>query len=174
MEQDERRARLESLFAAHAPAVQAYARRRADPATADDVVSDVFVVAWRRLDQVPADELPWLLACARHVLADARRSEGRRLALVQRLTTNAPRVEGAPELNDGALGEALASLSGRDREVLLLLAWDGLSAEQAAEVLGCSQRTFSMRLHRARKRLAAALAISNRSEVQPTMEPCND
>jgi RNA polymerase sigma-70 factor (ECF subfamily) len=57
---------------------------------------------------------------------------------------------------------------------LLLIAWDGLSAEQAATVLGCSRRALSMRLHRARKRLSAALADAGRPEPRPTMETCND
>lgn len=174
MDQDERLVRLESLFATHAPAVLAYARRRTDAATADDVLSDVFVVAWRRLEHVPPVALPWLLACARNVLADAHRSERRRGALIQRLMTTTPNVDVGVELADRALGEALTSLAARDREALMLVAWDGLSVEQAANVLGCSRRAFSMRLHRARKRLAAALARANPPEVQPTMEACND
>lgn len=174
MDQDERRARLESLFVAQAPTVLAYARRRTDSATADDVLSEVFVVAWRRLEQIPPDPAPWLLACARHVLAHADRGEHRRAALIERLAATAPRTEVCSELSDGVLGGALASLAERDREVLLLVAWEGLSTEQAATVLGCSRRTFSMRLHRARKRLSAALAVIDRPEPQPTMETCDD
>jgi hypothetical protein len=64
MDEFERRLRLERLFSAHGAAVRAYARRRVDPASADDAVSDVFVIAWRRLDDVPDDALPWLLGCA--------------------------------------------------------------------------------------------------------------
>jgi RNA polymerase sigma-70 factor (ECF subfamily) len=174
MEQDERRLRLESLFAAHAPVVLAYARRRTDSATADDVLSDVFVVAWRRLEQVPQDPVPWLLACARNILADAQRGERRRAELIERLRAGVPSIEPGPKLDDRALAGALASLAERDREVLLLIAWDGLSAEQAATVLGCSRRALSMRLHRARKRFSAALADAGRPEPRPTMETCND
>jgi RNA polymerase sigma-70 factor (ECF subfamily) len=174
MEQADRPARLESLFAAHAPAVLAYARRRADSATADDVLSDVFVVAWRRLDQIPADALPWLLACARNMLADTRRGERRRAALFQRLATNVARVEPAPELTDRTLADALMSLPARDRELLLLLSWEGLSAGQAAKVLGCSRRALSMRRHRARKRLSAALLLASRTESRSTLEAFND
>ncbi len=64
MDNDQRRARLESLFAAHAAIVLAYARRRTDSTTADDVLSEVFVIAWRRLEQIPPEPAPWLLACA--------------------------------------------------------------------------------------------------------------
>ncbi|MGH2908584.1 MAG: RNA polymerase sigma factor, partial [Solirubrobacteraceae bacterium] len=66
------RVRLERPFAAHAPAVRAYALRRTDPVSADDVVMEVFVVACRRLDAVPDGPLPWLLGCARRVLANQR------------------------------------------------------------------------------------------------------
>jgi RNA polymerase sigma-70 factor (ECF subfamily) len=64
MDDVQRRSRLEGLFSAHAGAVRAYARRRVDPVAADDAVSEVFVIAWRRLDDVPDDALPWLLGLA--------------------------------------------------------------------------------------------------------------
>lgn len=169
MDDDQRRARLESLFAAHAAVVLAYARRRTDSTTADDVLSEVFVIAWRRLEQIPPEPVPWLLACARHVLAHARRSEHRRAALIERLAATPPRTEVPAELSDGVLGRALASLPEHDREVLLLVAWEGLSAQQAATVLDCSPRTFSMRLHRARKRLSAALEVVDGPRPQPLL-----
>lgn len=81
----QRRSRLEDLFSAHAVAVRAYARRRVDPAAADDAVSEVFVIAWRRLEDVPDDALPWLLGCARNVLAHQGRRSRRDRALVDRL-----------------------------------------------------------------------------------------
>jgi RNA polymerase sigma factor (sigma-70 family) len=156
---DERRLRLEALFAAHGAAVLAYARRRCDAATAEDVLAEVFVVAWRRLDRMPADALPWLLSCARRVLANERRGERRQLALVTRLATMVPRAtaESAADFGTGRLADALARLSDLDREVLLLVAWEDLSVDRAAVVLGCSPNTFSTRLGRARKRLASAL-----------------
>ena len=85
--EDDPRSRAEALFAAHARAVLGYARRRASAATADDVLSDVFMVAWRRLDDVPADARPWLLACARSALANHKRADRRRRRLIERLTT---------------------------------------------------------------------------------------
>jgi len=92
MGDSERRARLETLFAEHARAVRGYAMRRCDPAAADDVVSEVFVVACRRLDDVPGDDaLPWLLACARRVLANQARSGRRQAALNDRLAGEARR-----------------------------------------------------------------------------------
>ena len=73
-EGDERAARFEALFIAHYAAVVRYARRRSSHAVADDVVGDVFLVAWRRLEAVPDDPLPWLLAAARRTLANQRRA----------------------------------------------------------------------------------------------------
>src|SRR5439155_83532 len=66
-------------------AVFAYARRRATKDEADDVVSETFLVAWRRFDELPAEPLPWLIGTARKVLANRRRSDDRRDALVVRL-----------------------------------------------------------------------------------------
>ena len=73
-----RACRVEQLFADHA---RAYALRRVDPATADDVVRDVFVVAFRRLEAVPDPALPWLLATARKIIANQLRADSRREAL---------------------------------------------------------------------------------------------
>lgn len=174
MDLDVRRARLEGLYATHAADVRAYLRRRTDGATADDVLSDVFVVAWRRLDQVPQDPLPWLLACARNVLANSQRGERRRAALIERLTTTAGRSGVRIEDGGSTLAAAFATLGERDRELLLLIAWDGLSPERAAAVLGCSQRAFAMRLHRARKRLSAALLAVDRVDTATFTEARND
>ena len=94
----ERRLRFELLYAKHAPAVKAYVLRRADASTADDVVADVFVVCWRRFEEVPVDPLPWLLGVARRVLSTQRRGERRRGALHDRLAGQAGRGMGdAPE-----------------------------------------------------------------------------
>jgi RNA polymerase sigma-70 factor (ECF subfamily) len=166
---DDRSARAQALFEAHWRAVLAYARRRASSATADEVLSDVFMVAWRRLDDVPPDALPWLLGCARHALANHRRAQRRRTRLLTRLR---PMLSEDPPigLRDGRLADALSQLGARDREALLLSAWEGLAAEQAASVLGCSPAAFRVRLHRARKRLAQALEPMEAAETTMTME----
>jgi RNA polymerase sigma-70 factor (ECF subfamily) len=155
------RARVESLFREHAAAVRAYARRRIDPTAAEDVVSEVFVVAFRRADEVPVDALPWLLACARRLVANHRRASARRAALLDRVRTLRPSVEAEPLQSTGRVTSGLAQLSESDREVLMLIAWEGLDPDRAARVLGCSRSAFAMRLHRARKRLAAALEQSS-------------
>lgn len=145
------------LFSAHAAAVRGYALRRTDAQQADDVVSEVFVVACRRLEDVPADDpLPWLLGCARRILANQRRAEGRRSALAGRLAVE-PAAPPPEPAGDGALATAFASLDPRDREILILVAWDEVEGARGARVLGCSRGTFAVRLHRARRRLAAAL-----------------
>lgn len=148
--------RLERLYRDHADRVHAYAWRRSDAATADDVVAEVFLVAWRRLDRVPAEPLPWLLAVSRRVLANRRRSNRRAAALQDRLQE----VFSPPQscAVDHTVLSALAALGERDRELLLLIAWDGLSQAEAAEVLGIRRPAVATRLHRARQRLADALA----------------
>ena len=143
------------MFRQHYPQVDAYVRRRTT-GDAGDVVGEVFLTAWRRLDRVPADSLPWLLGVARKALANARRSEHRRPAVA---IADAGGVPG-PESNPAErleVAEAFARLSDRDREVLMLVAWDGLTPARAARVLGCSVPAFHVRLHRARARLARAL-----------------
>ena len=174
MDQDQRRAALEGLYAAHAASVRGYLRQRTDAATADDLLSDVFVIAWRRLEKVPPDPLPWLLACARNVLAHSYRSERRRVALIDRLRDTTRPESMAVWGGSGRLAQALGALGERDREALLLIVWDDLSPEQAAAVLGCSRRAFAMRLHRGRKRLAAALSAADRLDSPTVLEACND
>lgn len=169
----DRRTRFEALYAEHAPAVTRYAQRRADEQTAADVVSDVFVVAWRRFDDVPMDALPWLFGCARRVLWHHHRAEQRRGRLLERLKSSAPRVVLSVELPNTALARGLASLSERDREALLLTAWEGLTTDQAAKVLGCSPQAFRVRSHRARQRLVDAMhALDQADEALSIAEVC--
>jgi len=137
-------------------AVRRYAWRR-EPAHADDVVSETFLVAWRRLDDVPEPALPWLIGVARRVQLNARRGARRRLALVERLGhTSRPATLESPR-EEELVQAALASLSERDREILLLSVWDDLDRAAIADVLGCSQANVNLRLHRARRRFAAAV-----------------
>ena len=198
--------RFELLYAKYAPAVKAYVLRRAAASTADDVVAEVFVVCWRRFEEVPVDPLPWLLGVARRVLSTQRRGERRRGALHERLAgqtggemgdapgnfvavaptdfatwTSAeitgdlagdsvsasryPREGALAGVTDPALLDALARLSDADRELLLLIAWDGLSPAEAATVLAIKPATARVRLLRARRRLTQALS---RERSDPT------
>ena len=161
---DGRRRRFEELFAAHASAVYGYARRRTTPADAEEVVADTFLVAWRRLDAVPAPALPWLLAVARRTLANRDRGDARRVALQLRLATTADDQPPAPgEAPNAAIQAALATLPPGEHEVLTLLAWDGLSPAEIAAVVGCTRAAVYLRLSRARRRMRTALAEENPS-----------
>jgi RNA polymerase sigma-70 factor (ECF subfamily) len=147
--------RFEQIYEEHRDAVGAYVRRRAPQSLVDDVVSETFLVCWRKLERVPDEPLPWLYAVARKTLAN----QHRRLAREQRgaVADPAPAV-GEPELvGDTVLAAAFGALSERDREVLRLIAWEGLSLGQAAVVLGCSALACRVRYHRAKGRLARRL-----------------
>ena len=151
---------VEDLYRAHARQVLAYALRRTDAATADDVVSEVFLIVERRLADVPADARPWLYGVARRVLANQRRSDGRRAALQTALSVLARDRAPVPPpqfATDTPVLQALAALRADDREVLMLTAWEGLDARDASAALGCSTTAFHTRLHRARTRLQAEL-----------------
>ncbi|MEU4090862.1 RNA polymerase sigma factor [Streptomyces sp. NPDC026673] len=152
---------LEEWYRAHADRVMGYLLHRTDRETAQDILSETFLLAWRKQRSVPDDALPWLLAAARRLLANRVRSDLRRQALAQRM---AAVMERAPhEVFEDRIGDrervfrVLMSLSEGDREVLLLTGWYDLSAQQAAGALGCSRAAYALRLHRARKRFRAAL-----------------
>ena len=151
----EEAARFERLYQEYAPSVIAYVARRVPSDLVADTVAETFAVAWRRLDRVPASPGPWLLAVARRVAANQRRGLRRRAALVERAASQL--VTSAEPQAPSQVLEALAALPERDREAILLLAWEGLSASEAAEVLGCSATAYRLRLYRARRKLAAQL-----------------
>jgi len=118
------------------------------------------------LGDVPADDpLPWLYAVARNVLCNQRRKERRRGMVLRRLRAGGERADLVASSVTGAaaLRTALAELNRDDRELLMLVAWDGLSPAQAAVVIGCSAVAARTRLHRARNRLAVRLGFDPRS-----------
>ncbi len=125
----DRRAAFERLFDTHYWAVRAYVLRRAPSSSVEDVVADTFLVAWRRLDSLGEDPLPWLLGVARRVLANQHRAQRRHGALTARLGTLLPGP--APDWDPPAamsdeLAAAMVRLSPHEREALLLVAWEGL------------------------------------------------
>lgn len=170
-----RRDRFEQMFAAQYAHVLAYALRRAPRTLAEDAVSDTFLVAWKRLDAVTGDPLPWLLAVTRRTLANQRRAASRADALVTRLTAEQRTAEhldyGVAIVGDPRLERAMSKLSRKEREALLLIAWEGLSAKQAAQAAECSHTAFRLRLHRARKRLSLELTCRNDDESESRLEP---
>jgi RNA polymerase sigma-70 factor (ECF subfamily) len=115
------------------------------------------VTAFRRADDVPEPPIGWLLGTARRVLANATRGDQRRDRLALHMAAQ-PLPAGFDDDEAGdVVAEALAELSARDREVLTLSAWYELSADEAAQVLGCTSAAYAVRLHRARRRLADKL-----------------
>jgi RNA polymerase sigma-70 factor (ECF subfamily) len=150
--------RFVALWTGYGPRVMAYALRHLDADTAQDVVSETFLVAWRRLATVPDDPLPWLLVVARNTIANLRRSGHRQARLAAELERLRQVAEPATAADVLATERAtvlagLAALTPKEREALLLVAWDGLAPEQAAKVAGCSLPAFHVRLFRARRRL---------------------
>ena len=164
------RARFEALYASSQKAVFGYVLRRVDrPEDGADVIAETFLVAWRRLDEVPDGEQArlWLYGVARRALANQRRGERRRTALAERLRAELATAPAAYE-SESRLSEvvdALARLSEGERELLRLEGWEGLDIGQIATVLGISPNAVRIRLHRARKRLAREVAARDRITV---------
>jgi len=158
------RARFEAIFREHYGAVVRYAVRRVGRDAADEVVSETFLVAWRRLRDVPDNALPWLFGIARKVAANELRRRDRQLRLGERVSSHVATATGDhAELVSEALRvrAAMDALSDRDREVLSLSTWERLDSQDAARALGCSVAAYKVRLHRARRRLAALLLTSD-------------
>ncbi|WP_405927486.1 RNA polymerase sigma factor [Streptomyces sp. NBC_00035] len=169
-------ARFERLAQVVVEPLHRYLLRRAGADMAEDVLSETMLVLWRRIDDVPGpgtgsdpdpepnadpdpspDEvLPWCYGVARGCLANARRADGRRLRLVERLIRTQQRPPtGVSDHSD--LHAALGALGVLDREVVQLWAWEELAPRQIAEVTGMTSNAVSIRLHRAKKKLAAQL-----------------
>lgn len=167
-----RRRRFDALFAAYGADVVAYCSWRAGSgADAQDAVAEVFLTAWRRLDDVPDGDRTrvWLYATARRVIANQRRSLRRRAALHERLASEAaagPQGTQAPGEETTIVHASLRRLRPREREVLLLAEWEGLSHAEIAEVLGCLTVTARGRLHRARRRFRAIVEELHRAEEE--------
>ncbi|GAB2840064.1 hypothetical protein GCM10022221_44310 [Actinocorallia aurea] len=140
--------------------VWAYAISRGGRRVVEEVVSETFTVAWRRLADVPDPPLPWLLGVARNVLREGYRAEIRREEFVAELRerTAPPQSDVADDVAERMTAlRALAELPEDERELLVLVAWHGLSPREAAKVVGCSAATLRVRLHRARRRLQQAM-----------------
>ena len=156
--------RFQALYAEHHARVYAYAVSRVGRQLADEVVSEVFLVAWRRLADVPTPALPWLLTVARNTASSQFRGSARQRSISAEMRAWVTEAElSEPDVAD-AVSErlsvltALAALPEADRELLTLVAWHGLKPNEAARVVGCSTATYFVRLHRARRRLERAMA----------------
>lgn len=150
------------LYRRHYPDVFRYGYRRVGPDRAGDVAADTFLVAWRRLGDIPDPPLPWLYGVARNTVSGIRRGQRRdehsRFRSAQEVL--AATVPDPSESADRAIvvAEGLAQLSPADQEILQLSAWEDLAVPSIAQVLGCSTTAAAVRLHRARRRLAAVLS----------------
>jgi RNA polymerase sigma factor (sigma-70 family) len=162
--------RFGGLYRDQGRAVLAYALRRVeDPEDAADVVAETFLVAWRRLDEVPIDAGArlWLFAVARRVIANRHRAERRRTRLAERLAESLRTelaTQPAPAGEAAAALRAIGGMGDDDRELLLLVSWEELSPGEAAKVLGISSLAARSRLHRARRRLRTSLEQHDSAE----------
>jgi RNA polymerase sigma-70 factor (ECF subfamily) len=175
MSADER-ARFEALYAATREPILAFLLRRVDqPEDAADLLAEVYLVAWRRLDDVPAGDggRMWLYGVARRMVANHRRGDRRRGALADQLAATLRTAPLAGDHDHGPLAAALARLPEADRELIALHAWDGLAPAEIAAVVGARAATVRVRLHRARTRLARLLEEEPRPApaVQPRARP---
>lgn len=157
MTDQHRRARFEALAAEVYEPLQRYVRRRTVAHAVDDVVADTLLVCWRRLDEIPADAtVAWTFGVARRCLANDRRSARRQEALGHRLA-ELPTEGHEDRLPDLDLRAAVAELPEADREIVLLWAWEGMEPREIAVVLGTTANAVSIRLFRAKQKLAARL-----------------
>ena len=168
-----REAHFTAIYDLYSSAVTAYALRRTGVGDASDVVAETFLVAWRRLDDVPAEPetRAWLLGVARRVAANQARGDRRRSELGRKLSARlVHRFDEQPPIERldryGSLGTALAQLSDDDRELLMLVAWDGMTPTEVATVMGLSPPVVRKRLFRARKRLTARRERAERERVE--------
>lgn len=165
--------RFAELYQAHYPRLVDYGRRRVGPDEVEDLVADVFLTAWRRIDDAPDGDraLPWLYRIAYHRIGNHWRGRDRRLRLAQRLASvlaTTPSPIPGPEGIDGGpradrILEAAARLGRTDAEVLRLAHWEELTVAEIAQVLGINPNSAKQRLRRARRRL--------QREYEATLDP---
>lgn len=168
-----------ALYRATYPDLLRFVSRRVHPSHADDVVADTYLVAWRRLDDIPVDPgqaRAWLFATARHALLNERRGAQRREALAIRIA-EAPEIFRSPAPDTERvdcrmdLAAAWRQLAPADQEVLALTLWDGLSGPEAAAVLGISAAAYRLRLCRSRRAFRRLLAARGAAVAPPTATP---
>jgi RNA polymerase sigma-70 factor, ECF subfamily len=172
---DERR--FTALYRQHHALVHDFACRRVGNDLAQEVVSETFLVAWRRLDDIPETPVPWLYRVALFEIANLRRRTAKTSRLHHALVENRSGAGGTESDVDTfsalahAVGIAFESLRPRDQEILRLAAWEQLSAAEGAAVLQCSISAYRMRLHRARIRLATTSGARDLLRTEPAALP---
>ena len=166
---------LRDLARRATPAVASYLARRTYPLTSsdiDDLVEEVLVVTWRRLEQVPEGaEVAWMIGVARNLLQNARRKHSRRMNAQRKLSPAADDASAEDHvIANEQLRTAMASLRDDDREVLLLHYWEGLDGPALAVVLGLSAGAAATRLSRASTRLREVFAGATDSSDKEALE----
>jgi RNA polymerase sigma-70 factor (ECF subfamily) len=165
-------ARFTEMYHKYRERVFSYAVTRVGRDLAEEIASEVFLIAWQRIADVPDKPLPWLLVTARNVGSNQIQAAIRQRAVAAEMATwivgEAQAGDPADHVGErAALLAALSTLPEADRELLTLTAWHDLSAKSAARVIGCSTATYFVRLHRARRRLGQAIAAAT-GEPAPT------
>ena len=153
--------RFRKLYRDHYPQVYAYFKRRTNLDAAEDGAVETFMVAWRRIGDVPGGEaaLPWLYGVAHRILANQRRGLRRKVRLEQRLSGLGPDTEPTPEMlvvrgsEIQEVLDAFSRLRASDQEVLRLAEWEELPHRDIASALGCNPAAVDQRIHRALGRL---------------------
>ncbi len=176
-----REARFEDLYRSTATDLLAFLTRRAsDPEEATDLLAEVYLVAWRRLDKVPTDDGArlWLFGIARNLLMKDSQRQQSHQAIVRNVTQELARLAAyQPETSNEDLAErirgCLDKLPATHREVLLLTAWEGLKPREIAKVTGATANVVRVRLHHARQALARELRppASGTVEEESASEP---
>jgi RNA polymerase sigma-70 factor (ECF subfamily) len=149
--------RFRSLYTRTQGRIFAFSFRRTHSfEDAGDVFSETYLVAWRKIDEVPDGEesILWLYATCRRVLANHYRKDRRRFQLLSEMGAEVDKgflaEQGSPVSTAQSARELLWRLPERDREILMLAAWEGLDSNEIGHVLGCSAVAARVRLHRAR------------------------
>ena len=151
------RARFEQTVHQIVEPLRRYLARRTDAATAGDVLADTLMVCWRRYDELPQEPLPFAYGVARLCLANAERGARRQRRVAGRIAALDPPRELPDPVGDDRLVEVMTELSPDDAELLRLWAWEQLTAGEIATVLDITSNAASIRLHRAKEKLRAAL-----------------
>jgi len=169
--------RFQRLFDAHGEHILLYFRRRTGSEAAREGTADTFLVAWRRIDDIPTDgELPWLYGVAKRVLSQQRRSRSRRRRLMEKLAGLAAVAEPSPEsivlrhAEHAEVLDAVNRLRPQEQELLRLATWEDLPHGEIAEIVGCSAHAVDQRLYRATRRLARELKASGHKPFQQTAD----
>lgn len=164
---------IAGIFRREAPSLLAYFSRRVQPVEdAADLLSETFVVAWRKVAEIPADPTEvrlWLFGVARKILSQHRRGAVRRTMLADRARTLL-RHGAVAGLNGQAhededlsahVRELIRFLNPTEQEIIALVYWDGFTQEEVARIMGRPSATIRSKLARARSHLREQLIKSD-------------